>query len=318
MNKFAILSVVTVLAATYFLVSSPSVDATLESQFNTFIGMYGRNYASEDERAFRLSVFQENMKEAEKLNKQSKTATFGITKFSDWTDEEFQVLLGDRVTYPSDYVEKYTDVVESEVGFSADHRQHFKPIQNQGSCGSCWTFAAAATFEAYSSINNNGVPKLSEQELVDCVTKCSGCNGGLANLAYDWLVDTKFIPLDKYPYHAANEVCKAQQLQDEGVANDRGSGLIVSGEDGILHRLGHEGPVSISIDASVWKTYTGGVLDSGCGMSTNHAVVVAAFENDAYIIRNSWGENWGENGFIRLAYGKNMCNIEKRPSYPVF
>ena len=318
MNKFAILSIVGLLAATWFLATSPSSDSVIETEFMNFITQYGKNYATSEEHAFRLSVFKKNMEEAKVLAAKNPRATFGVTEFSDWTKEEFQVLLGEKATSVSDYIEQYTDKSQ-DFGTSADFRENFKPIQNQGSCGSCWTFAATATFEAYKSIDKHEVPKMSEQELVDCVESCSGCGGGLANLAYDWLVANSFCTEASYKYEARDGTCKKSSCA--AVSKDRGSGLVISGEEGILSKLQTSGPVSISVDASTWSAYHGGILDSGCGMATNHAVVVTAYspeEGGYWVIRNSWGPQYGEGGFIRLAYGKNMCNIEKRPSYPIF
>ena len=81
-----------------------------------------------------------------------------------------------------------------------------------------------------------------------------------------------------------------------------------------------KGPIAVSVDASTWKSYTGGVISEGCGMNTNHAVVIVAFTNagcfSSWTIRNSWGSAWGEAGHIQVKYGKNLCNIEKRPCFP--
>mmetsp|Transcript_10635 Transcript_10635/g.9360 ORF Transcript_10635/g.9360 Transcript_10635/m.9360 type:complete len:323 (+) Transcript_10635:16-984(+) len=322
MSKFAILSIVGVMALSLFLASSPSTDVLVESQFHAFVGQFGVNYASVEEQEFRFNVFKKNMEKIPQLEKENPHATFGITQFSDRTEEEFVSTLNEfsEENGYGDYSEKYTQTSD-KVTESVDLRNHFKEIQDQGGCGSCWAFAATATFEAYKNINGETVPKLSEQELTDCVKTCSGCGGGLANLAYDWLVSNSFCTEASYKYEQRQSSCKSSSC--EAVSTDSGSGLITVGEPGILHRLQNVGPISISIDASNWNSYTGGVL-STCGTSTNHAVVVTAFAPKTadlpahWIIRNSWGPGYGHEGHIYLIHGENICNIEKRPSYPLF
>mmetsp|Transcript_1478 Transcript_1478/g.1620 ORF Transcript_1478/g.1620 Transcript_1478/m.1620 type:complete len:322 (-) Transcript_1478:33-998(-) len=321
MSKFAILSIVGVMALSLFLASSPSTDVLVESQFHAFVGQFGVNYASVEEQEFRFNVFKTNMEKISQLEESNPHATFGITQFSDRTEEEFVSTLTEfSEDHYGDYVEKYTKTSD-KIDQAADERKYFQPIQNQASCGSCWTFAAAATFEAYKNKRGEDVGKLSEQELVDCVPTCSGCGGGLANLAYDWLVANSFCSETSYPYEAADLSCRKSAC--EGKATDSGSGLVTSGEKGILSKIQNDGPVSVSVDASTWHSYTGGILSS-CTMNTNHAVVVVAFEpatHDepaAWRIRNSWGSSYGEQGHIRVQAFKNTCNIEKRPSYPTF
>jgi len=320
MSKLATLSIIGVMALVWFLSASSSQDGALESQFSSFVNEYGRNYASVQEHEFRFNVFKKNLEKAEELSKLNPLATFGVTQFSDMTEEEFMATLTEYSENLGDYVEKYTKKSQ-KFDLAADMRSHFQPIQNQGSCGSCWTFAAAATFEAYEDIRGDKVGKMSEQELVDCVPSCSGCGGGLANLAYDWLVNNAFCSEDSYPYEARDGTCRKSSCKE--VAKDAGSGLITVGEQGILSKIQNDGPISVSVDASVWSSYTGGILER-CGSQTNHAVVVVAYEPTqgttpaAWRIRNSWGSSYGEQGHIRLKYGDNVCNIEKRPSYPVF
>jgi C1A family cysteine protease len=165
-----------------------------------------------------------------------------------------------------------------------------------------------------------GLNKYSEQELVDCVTTSSGCNGGTTYLVYDWLANNKFCTLKSYPYLGKNGSCKASTCDHVGTP-DKGHGLVTNGEKGLLSKI-YEGPLTVSVDASTWKNYKGGIMSSGCGMTTNHAVVVVGFKDAGagsyWTIRNSWSTSWGEQGYIRLKYGSNMCNIGVRPSYPVF
>ncbi len=83
------------------------------------------------------------------------------------------------------------------------------------------------------------------------------------------------------------------------------------------------GPVGVSVDASgVFRSYTGGILDKGYGLSLNHAIVAVGYgsENgiEYWIVRNSWGSGWGEQGYIRIAItgGIGTCGIQTRPSWP--
>jgi len=317
MNKLAILSVVAAVAAVVFVSYSPVQSPTLESEFYTYMAEFGKSYTSEAEVEYRMQVFKQNMKQAKALNELNPDAEFGATIFSDLTDEEMLRRMGDLDMEVDTAIEHFFETAEPNGDINWISK--FSPIQNQGSCGSCWAFAATANFEAWNNIIGKGLTKFSEQELVDCVTTCSGCNGGLANLAYDWLASNQFCTLESYPYLAKGGSCHSSTCKTE--VTDKGHGMVSTGEAGILKKLS-EGPVSVSIDATVWKNYKGGILSEGCTMNTNHAVVVAAFNDqgaDSYwTIRNSWGTGWGEQGYIRVHYGTNMCNIERRPSYPVF
>ena len=78
------------------------------------------------------------------------------------------------------------------------------------------------------------------------------------------------------------------------------------------------GPLSICLDASLWATYTGGVI-SRCGHSINHCVQLVGIqvEKNYWKIRNSWGRDWGDDGYIYLQTGKNMCGITTDPTFAV-
>lgn len=319
MNKFTILSVLTTVVAIYLITMSPAQDSQLQSEFYDFMAQYGKSYNSESELEFRFEVFKQNMAQAKIYQEQNPLARFGVTIFSDQTEQEMLARMGDmNVDVESTPVEYATETTTPNGDI--DWTKYMQPIQNQGSCGSCWAFAATATFEAWSNLKSGDKTKYSEQELVDCVSACSGCNGGLAHLGYDWLSTTSgsFCTSTSYPYQARQGTCKASSCG--GKAKDKGHGMAASNEGAILKQL-EKGPISISVDAGVWHSYQGGILTS-CGQTTNHAVVIAGFKdngaNSYYIVRNSWGPSWGEKGYIYLKYNTNICNITRRPSYPVF
>ncbi len=106
----------------------------------------------------------------------------GMNQFSDWTEQEFKTLLGDKQATEENYT--YTTLSTSNLAKSVDWRQKegvLNPVQNQGACGSCWAFATTACVESHHAIETGKLYKLSEQQLVDCSgpTGNEGCNGGL-------------------------------------------------------------------------------------------------------------------------------------------
>ena len=321
MNKIAILSIIAVLGAVFIMQMSPGADSQLESDFQKFISEYGRSYNSQPEYDFRMQIFKENLEKAAELQKKSPLATFGVTQFSDWTHEEFVRLLGDRNDLEAKQC-TYSEVDETEVnGDSVDWESGFVSIQNQGACGSCWSFAAAATFEFYWNRKTGNLIKASEQQLVSCdTTYDSGCNGGLANNAYYWLASHAFCTGQSYPYEAKDTSCKTCSST---IGKTQGCQSVTRYSESALKAAVFKGPISVSVDASVWHSYTGGILtEPECGHSTNHAVVIVGYNTDSsgipyYTVRNSWGKEWGENGHIRMKAGTNTCDITRRPGYPI-
>ena len=261
MNKIAILSVVAALATVYLLSTSSSSN-TLESQFQSFLSEYGKSYNSQSEYEFRMQVFKKNMENAKILGELNPLAEFGVTPFSDQTEEEMVKRMGDLSDDHFDGSSVYSETAQP-IGDN-DWRKYHQPIQNQGSCGSCWAFAATATVEAYNSIVKGKNIKLSEQQLVDCVTTCNGCNGGLALYGFDWLKTNDFCSLDTYAYTAKQgsclKTCKGTGTKTNGYQIIDTSGGSAAVESRIISQL-NKGPVAISIDASTWGSYTAEIMN---------------------------------------------------------
>merc|ERR1711862_940793 len=73
------------------------------------------------------------------------------------------------------------------------------------------------------------------------------------------------------------------------------------------------GPVSVAVEAdqSSFQRYSGGVLSSGCGTSLDHGVLAAGLDtaNGYYLVKNSWGSSWGDNGYLKISTSGNVCGI---------
>jgi len=179
-------------------------------------------------------------------------------------------------------------------------------IKNQGSCGSCWAFSATGVLESWALVARKGTFDLSEQQLVDCSRSYGnqGCNGGWPSNALKYVAaNNQGIALEgAYPYAGKDQTCKS----NGGPFKITGSVLSASGCAGLQTAI-NTAPISVTVDATNWSPYRGGVFNN-CGASINHAVLLVAYVGGVYKIKNSWGTGWGEQGYIRLANG-NTCGV---------
>jgi len=187
-------------------------------------------------------------------------------------------------------------------------------VKNQEQCGSCWAFSATETVESANLIAGKSVMPLGPQEIVDCDTNDDGCSGGDPREAMRWVQqqggqDTEAC----YPYTAQNGNCMSSSCTP--ALNINAVNPVSGSESAIYQALGSM-PLSICCDAEPWQYYTGGVLTAAqCGTSIDHAIQLTGYspnQGGYWIVRNSWGADWGENGFIWLQYGQNTCGITSR------
>lgn len=185
------------------------------------------------------------------------------------------------------------------------------PAKNQGSCGSCWAFAATGEMEAKIRIYyGNRVLDLSEQQIISCNPYGSGCGGGWAGSAYYVFQHRGGVTEDAMPYEGSDEVpCTDNQYLK--FANITGWYTVANDVDQIKQAL-LEGPVCSTIDANAaFEDYTDGCLDAPGGY-TNHLILIVGWDDracgtGAWIIKNSWGPGWGQQGFGYVKWG--ACSI---------
>jgi len=303
-------------------------------KFADFIEMYrgGAGYATEIETIGRFSIFTANLRLAEERNKRGalnakkgqKAERHGVTKFMDLTPEEFSAKY--KGLTPSKHKWGHPKMHPNVGNVSANAKSidwnqlgALTPIKNQGQCGSCWAFSATQQLESQYFQKYGTLKQLSPQQITSCDTTCNGCGGG--NPIEAWGYVSGFggqEPNADYPYTSGTTgqtgACKSKQAD---VVEDVGSTYTLiasqpSQESNMLAQI-QDSPMSICVDAQLWQTYQGGVITatSGCGTSIDHAVQATGYNSagNYWIIRNSWGESWGENGFVWVEYGANVCGL---------
>jgi hypothetical protein len=217
---------------------------------------------------------------------------------------------------------------------SFDWRDHngCTPIRNQGGCGSCWAFAAIGTIESAILINDGLSTDLSEQWLVSC-TSAGSCSGGWHTGAYAFLCcqgnwrdpcgDCGPVRESDFPYVAWDAPCDCPYPHPYRVDDWARIGTGIPPVNDIKQAILDYGPVSATVAVdSAFQAYDGGVFNACWDGQVNHAIVLVGWDDDqgpegVWFLRNSWGPNWGEDGYMRILYncsrvGGSACYVEYR------
>jgi len=274
------------------------------------------NIFTGEEYKTRLGIWLANKRLVQEHNK-AKDFFLSMNHLAHYTPTEYKAILGFKqngakrvAPAPSNF--KAPDAIDWR------DKKVVNAIKDQGQCGSCWTFSTIQGMESQWAIKHNKLYSLSEQNLVDCVITCYGCNGGLMEPAYDYVIQYqggKFMTEEDYPYTARDGNCKFSAAK--GVTQVKGYITIQEGsEKDLAEKVAQYGPACIAIDASHYsfQLYNKGIYDeASCSPEgLDHAVGCVGYGAEGakkyWIVRNSWGTNWGEQGYIRMIKDKgNQC-----------
>lgn len=296
---------------------------------------HGRTYRDEAEKAHRFQVFKANADFVDASNAagdDKKSYRMELNEFADMTNDEFMAMYTGLRPVPAGAKKmagfKYGNVTLSDADDNqqtVDWRQKgaVTGIKNQGQCGCCWAFAAVAAVEGIHQITTGNLVSLSEQQVLDCDTEGNnGCNGGYIDNAFQYIVGNGGLATeDAYPYTAAQAMCQSVQP----VAAISSYQDVPSGDEAALAAAVANQPVSVAIDAHNFQLYGGGVMTAAsCSTppNLNHAVTAVGYGTAEdgtpyWLLKNQWGQNWGEGGYLRLERGANACGVAQQASYPV-
>jgi len=319
MNKIILLSAIFIACAVGF-----AIKPNAHQEFAKFMETYEKQY-TEEELPIRFANFKASLQRAHQKNIKSTKATYGITKFSDMTPAEFSstVLMKNKIapTHEAKSVLPPKKLDAVPTSFDWRPKGAVTPIKNQGQCGSCWAFSATENVESMwilAGKGKNSTVDFAPQQIVDCDTNDDGCDGGDPPTAYEYLISTGGIESNEsYPYTAEDGTCKFKKNLVVGTISNWTYATSEGDETTLQQNLLSWGPLSICVDASNWQDYTSGVMTwEECAWinQLDHCVQLVGYnseqsDNPYWVVRNSWGTDWGVEGYIWLQMWEDTCGL---------
>ncbi|KAF2070480.1 hypothetical protein CYY_008205 [Polysphondylium violaceum] len=296
----------------------------------------------------RFKKFKSNIKFIERYNRCNPNSTMelSLTRFADLSHKEFkhiylsnlnisdipQVIITNQTATPPPSSKLKTSLTENAKWvrpMNIDWRVwgFVSSVKDQGGCGSCYAFSAVGALESQYFRINQRMLDFSEQELVDCssIYGNSGCRGGWMHNCFRYIQNYGISLESSYPYEDKVSQCRAFGNKKE-VKIQIYVMIPQHDENALADAVATDGPVSVAYDASAreFMYYTKGIFFSeSCNQKiVTHAVVAVGYgtENgvDYWILKNSWGANWGEQGYFRMKRNtEDKCGIAIAASYPL-
>ena len=330
----------------YFLLAALLATATAanvqpreyyEKMFFEHMQQFGLKFADGKEFIKRLEIFASNIDLIEKHNA-DKTQTYqmGVNQFTHLTFDEFIDTARIGGVRPP-YLRRSSDNKVFEAPATTSNPTSVDwvstgavtDVKNQGSCGSCWSFSTTGALEGAYKLAGNDLTSFSEQELVSCDTTDAGCNGGWMDDAFTYIKNAGGLTSeDNYPYTSGSGTtgtCQKSKISPVSGSKVSSYTDVKAGSVSSLETALAQQPVSIAIQANqlAFQTYKSGVLTGTCGQRLDHGVLAVGYGTDDatgldyWKVKNSWGDSWGEAGYIRiLKSSADLCGVLDAASFP--
>jgi cathepsin L len=325
---------VAVLALAVCAAAKPTLSELPNYSFEAFLQEYGKSYSDNTEYQLRKTLFENRVASFVKHNNAGHSYTLNVNKFADLSNAEIRRFKG--------YNHQAARSLRATGNFSApvEHPQDIPAskdwrtskcvtaVKDQGGCGSCWAFGSAETLESHTCLHGKtgALPILSPQQLVDCAPNpnhcggTGGCEGSIPELAYDWVKKHGLASEADYPYNGNDGQCKTTA---KPAASVTGYVNVPSNNYTAVMEALQQGPLAITVAAEPWEFYDGGVFTE-CphdDIDLDHVVQLVGYgttitKKDYWIVRNSWGGEWGENGYIRIERHSDsaFCGTDNKPA----
>lgn len=298
-----------------------SINSTYMKNYNDYIRKYNKSFSYDN-----FNIFKNNSMLVDTVNKQNKSYALELNYFSDNYPQKYnEFTIKDPVI---NYNIDSTCIVPEHIDWR--NKKAVTHVKNQKNCGSCWAFSATGNVEGIVAIKTGVLHNISEQQLVDCSSNLGnqGCNGGTMDQAFQYIINNNgSCSESEYPYKAMDGQC-----QDcKNVVKISNYSDIEPNNEKILKRIVSHQPVSVAIQANQpsFQQYSGGIYsDENCGTLLDHGVLVVGYgydifhEMEYWLVKNSWGESWGEDGYIRIQRNiddsRGLCGIAMMPSIAIY
>ncbi|XP_075305341.1 cathepsin K-like isoform X1 [Odontesthes bonariensis] len=296
---------------------------------------HSKVYENQTEWSLRRAIWEKNQFVVLKHNQEASAGkhsfTLGLNHLADMTAEEInEKLNGLRLEEPLDFINgTFKDINDLSIPQSVDWRKKglVSSVKNQGLCGSCWAFSSLGALEGQMKKRTGVLVSLSPQNLVDCSTVVGnlGCRGGYITKSYSYIIQNGGVDSESfYPYEHQNGKCRYSAKGKAGYCSN--FHVLPRGDERALQAaVASVGPIAVAVNAMLpsFHMYRGGLYNEpSCNPKfVNHAVLVVGYGTDAgqdyWLVKNSWGPQWGEGGFIRIARNRrNICGIATLGVYP--
>jgi C1A family cysteine protease len=306
-------------------------------EFYNYMVRYNKPYINDpQEVTIRRQNYEISKERIARLNQRAREAgddtRFAINKFSDMSTAEFSATYFGYRASSERSIAELPPVVDAvyDIPTSYDWRQHgaVTAVKNQGDCGSCWAFSATEGVESAWFLAGNTIIKLAPQQIVSCDNNDDGCDGGDLPTAFAYVKSKGLEDEQDYPYTSGNSgdsgSCDYQSSDVKAHITGFRYATQSGNETAMLVALLAHGPLSICVDAETWQDYNGGIIKHGCGDSLDHCVQITGFNSTSgstpvpyWIIRNSWGSDWGINGYLYVERNKDECGVSDEATYVV-
>ncbi|KAK2916939.1 hypothetical protein Q8A67_001313 [Cirrhinus molitorella] len=310
-------------------------NTSLDQDWDLWKKKYHKIYTSEDEELGRREIWERNLEHVTIHNMEASKGlhsyNLSMNHLSDMTTEEIlKTLATTRVppgfkTQASEFLASPGAAVPDTVDWTKEG--YVTSVKQQGVCGCCWAFSSVGALEGLLMKTTGQLVNLSTQNLMDCSFSYGnkGCKGGWPHYAFKYVIANGGIDSESsYPYEGVEGQCRYSP--SHRAANCTNYYFVTGGdEEALKQAVANFGPISVAVDATNMALYSRGVYnDPSCNNDVNHAVLVVGYGVDSvtglkyWLVKNSWGTDFGEDGYIRMARNKNnMCSIASYASFPV-